>query len=85
MTSSTYHILKKQGTDFEWMDAAEDIDSAKKRVQELSGGSNTEFVVFNERTQQVVASFDGRFHFGLIFSSPQDNTLNSVAEMRVLT
>ena len=54
------------------MDAAKDIDSAKKRVSELSRDSNTEFVVFNERTQQVVSSLDGRFHFGFIFSSPQD-------------
>ena len=76
MILSAYHILKKQGTDFVWMDAAKDIDSAKKRVNELSRDGNTEFVVFNERTQQVVASFDGRFHFGLIFSrkSPEQYT-----------
>jgi hypothetical protein len=68
MTLSTYHILKKRGTDFEWMDAAEDIDSAKKRVQELSEGGNTEFVVFNERSRWSQASTVFPFQLDLLQS-----------------
>jgi hypothetical protein len=61
MSLPAYDILKKQDTDFVWMEAAHDIDSAQNRIKELSRRTNAEFVVFDQHTQQVVASFDGRF------------------------
>ncbi len=57
MSLPAYEIFKKEKTDFMWMEAAQDIESAKKRVTELSRDSNVEFVVFNARTLQVVANF----------------------------
>jgi hypothetical protein len=43
---------------FVWVEAAHDIQSAKKRVYELSRHSDAEFVIFNEHTLQVVATFE---------------------------
>ena len=57
MTLPAYDIMKKHGTDFVWMEAVQDFESAKKRVTELSRDSNSEFVIFNGRTLQVVANF----------------------------
>jgi hypothetical protein len=56
-TVPTYDIVKKQGSSFVWVEAAHDIQSAKKRVYELSRHSDAEFVIFNEHTLQVVATF----------------------------
>jgi hypothetical protein len=56
MTSPTYDILVKQGTDFVWMEVAHELESAKERITELSGyRREAEFVVFDQRTMQVVA------------------------------
>jgi hypothetical protein len=58
MTLPPYDIVMKEGKNFVWVEAAHDIHSAKKRVYELSRHSDAEFVIFNERTLQVVATFD---------------------------
>jgi hypothetical protein len=50
-----YDILKKEDNNFVWVEAAHDIQSAKKRVYELSRDIDAEFVIFNEHTLQVVA------------------------------
>jgi hypothetical protein len=55
MTLPTYDIVKKQDNNFVWVEAAHDIQSAKKRVNELSRHTDAEFVIFNEHTLQVVA------------------------------
>ena len=57
MTLPTYDIVKKEDDTFVWVEAAHDIQSAKKRVNELSRHSNAEFVIFNEHTLQVIATF----------------------------
>jgi hypothetical protein len=41
-----------------WVEAAHNIESAKKRVDELSRQSDAEFVIFNEDTLQVVATVE---------------------------
>jgi predicted kinase len=53
MAFPTYDIVKKERKNFVWVDAAHDIESAKRRVYELSRNSDAEFVIFNERTLQV--------------------------------
>ena len=52
----TYEIFKKEKTDFTWAGATEELESAKRCLQELSSHSDAEFVVFDPRTMQVVAS-----------------------------
>jgi hypothetical protein len=58
MTLPTYDIVKKEDNNFVWVEAVHDIQSAKKRVYELSRHSDAEFVIFNEHTLQVVATFE---------------------------
>ena len=52
----TYEIFRKESTDFIWVGAAQELESARKRVKELSIHSEDEFVVFDQRTMQIVAS-----------------------------
>jgi predicted kinase len=53
MAFPTYDIVKKERKNFVWVDAPHDIESAKRRVYELSRNSDAEFVIFNEQTLQV--------------------------------
>jgi hypothetical protein len=57
MTLPSYDIVKKESNNFVWVEAAHDIQSAKKRAHELSRHSHAEFVIFDEHTLQVVATF----------------------------
>ena len=57
MTLPAYDIVMKEGKNFVWVEAADDIQSAKKRVCELARNSDAELVIFNEHTLQVVATF----------------------------
>ena len=52
-----YDILKKdrKGT-FQWLETANDIETAKARVLQLSSESPDEFIVFRETDLQVVAT-----------------------------
>ena len=43
MTLPTYDIMKKEHNKFVWVEAAPDIQSAKKRVYELSRHGDAEF------------------------------------------
>ena len=58
VTVPSYDIVKKEDNNFMWVEAAHDIESAKKRVHELSRHSDAEFVIFNEHTLQVVATVE---------------------------
>jgi hypothetical protein len=57
MSLPTYEIFKKEQTDFTWVGAVQELESAKERIKELSGHSDAEFVVFDQRTMKVVANF----------------------------
>jgi hypothetical protein len=46
-----------------WVEAAYDIQSARKRVNEPARNSDAEFVIFNEHTLQVVATFETPISF----------------------
>lgn len=50
--------MKKEANNFVWVEAARDIQSAKKRVHELARHSDDEFVIFNEHTLQVIETFE---------------------------
>jgi hypothetical protein len=58
MTLPSYDIVKKEDNNFVWVEASHDIQAAKNRVYELSRHSDAEFVIFNERTLQVVAAVE---------------------------
>jgi hypothetical protein len=58
MAPTRYDILKKEGqTDFVWIDAVRDLQTAKARVQELSVRSPGQYTIFEERSQKVVAGY----------------------------
>jgi hypothetical protein len=55
MALPPYDILKKDAAALVWVEAAQDLDAAKQRIQELSAGSNTtEYVIFDQRSRQIV-------------------------------
>ena len=54
-----FDILKKTDVvNFEWVELVRDLQTAESRIQELQARSPGEYVVFSQRTQQVVAKFN---------------------------
>jgi hypothetical protein len=54
-----FDILKKiDVVNFEWVEVVRDLQTAEARIQELQARSPGEYVVFSERTQQIVANFN---------------------------
>ena len=49
-----YDIFKKDAAAMIWVEAVEDLESAKMRVRELLRASNAEYAIFNQHTKQVV-------------------------------
>jgi hypothetical protein len=43
-----------------WLEAAYDLEEAKKCLLDLSRGNSEEFFVYSQRTQQVVVSLSGK-------------------------
>jgi hypothetical protein len=56
MHSPTHDILKKEGPALVWVEAAYDLGEAKVRIEELIGQSRGEYIVFDQRSRQIVAS-----------------------------
>jgi methionine synthase I (cobalamin-dependent) len=61
--SAAYDILKKGSADMVWVEAVQDLETAKLRVKQLAAGSHGEYVVFDQRTRKIVANCSavGRF------------------------
>jgi len=57
MRAAPYDIFRKDllGTPV-WMEAVEDIETAKVRVTELAGRSPGEYFVFSQETKKIVSS-----------------------------
>jgi hypothetical protein len=54
-----FDILKKTDmVDFEWVEVVRDLQTATARIRELQARSPAEYVVFSQRTQQIVATFN---------------------------
>jgi hypothetical protein len=54
-----FDILKKIDiVNFEWVEAVRDLQTAEARIQELQARSPGEYVVFSQRTQQIVGRFN---------------------------
>jgi hypothetical protein len=51
-----YDILKKEGLALVWVEPAHDLAAAKARIEELIGQSRGEYVVFDQRSRQIVAA-----------------------------
>jgi hypothetical protein len=56
--STLLDILRKDSKgSFHWLETANDIETAKARVMQLSSESQDEFVVFRGTDLQVIATF----------------------------
>jgi hypothetical protein len=56
-TLPIYNILKRRddGT-LAWVEAVPDLDTANARVKELRKSSDGEYVIFDQKTQELVLS-----------------------------
>jgi len=57
---SGYDIFKKNAAAVIWVEAVGDVDDAKNRAKELASRTEveTEYFVFDQKKQQVVANFN---------------------------
>ena len=55
-----YDIFKKDAAALIWVEAVGDVEDAKNRAKELASRTEveTEYFVFDQRKQQVVANFN---------------------------
>jgi len=53
-----YDILKKDAAALVWVEAVADLELAKLRVRELATRTEGEYVIFDQRTRQIVARFN---------------------------
>ena len=49
-------LVRHNDGDYIWLEAANDLEAAKARLQELSANNPGEYFIFDQRTQQVVAN-----------------------------
>ena len=56
-----FDILKKLDVvNFEWIEVVRDLQTAEARIREFQARSPGEYVIFSQRTQQIVSSFDSQ-------------------------
>jgi hypothetical protein len=54
MALPPYDILKKDAAALVWVEAAEDLEFAKQRIKELAARCEAEYIVFDQRTCEIV-------------------------------
>jgi hypothetical protein len=52
MAIPRYDVLKRDCGELLWIEAADDLESARLRIQELTSGSYGEYLVFDQNTGQ---------------------------------
>jgi hypothetical protein len=57
MLLPAYDILKKDAAALVWVEAMDNLQSAKLRIRELAARSEGEYVIFDQRTRQIVDRF----------------------------
>ena len=62
MLSPSYDILKKDAAALVWVEAVNDLEAAKVRIQQLAARSEGEYVIFDQRTRQIVARINAPTH-----------------------
>jgi hypothetical protein len=53
-----YDILKKDAAALVWIEAAEDLECAKLRIKQLAARCEAEYIIFDQRSSEVVARLD---------------------------
>jgi hypothetical protein len=59
MQLASYDIFKKDSAALVWVEAVHDLEAAERRVKELAQRSHAEYVIFDQRKQQIVSTFEG--------------------------
>lgn len=54
MAVPPYDILKKDAAAVIWVEAAEDLEFAKRRITELAARCEAEYIIFDQRTGEIV-------------------------------
>jgi hypothetical protein len=57
MTVAAYDILKKDAVGLIWVEAIDDLETARSRVKELTAASQVEYVIFDQRARKIVPNF----------------------------
>ena len=58
MTVAAYDVLKKDAVGLIWVEAVDDLETARSRVKELTAASQVEYVIFDQRTGKIVPNFN---------------------------
>ena len=53
----SYDILKKDAAALVWVQAMDNLELARMRIRELAARSEGEYVIFDQRTRQLVDRF----------------------------
>jgi hypothetical protein len=53
-------LRRERDGSFIWMEAAQDLQTAKARLEELVAAAPGEYFVFDQRTQEIVAKLTSR-------------------------
>jgi hypothetical protein len=56
MPAPAYDIFKKGDAELIWVETAQDLQSAKTRIEELARQNRCEYVVYDQRAKRIVAS-----------------------------
>jgi hypothetical protein len=62
MPLTAYDIFKKEVDALVWVEPAEDLESAKKRLQQLVKLTSREHVIFDHSRKLIVASLNPSLH-----------------------
>jgi hypothetical protein len=54
MALPAYDILKKDAAALVWVEAVQDLDFAKLRIKELAARCEAEYIIFDQRTCEIV-------------------------------
>ena len=67
MVTHSYDIFRRETTGEVWVEAVQDLETAKSRIIELSAETPGQYVVFNQRSGRMVGS-------GTVVASPAART-----------
>jgi hypothetical protein len=56
MSSPAYDIFRKKDSQLIWVEAAHELESAKKRIAALALQDRSEYVIYDQRAKRIVAT-----------------------------
>ena len=56
MSSPAYDIFRKKDSQLIWVEAAHELESAKKRIAALAMQDRAEYVIYDQRAKRIVAT-----------------------------